>query len=203
MRGHARDQFRYHLGVYGLVNKAIRDLICTAHGEQVWLEIVASAGLELDSFVSMDTYEDQISYALVGAASERLGLEPAQVLEAFGEYWTKFTVREGYGDLIERSGESVEEFLDNLDNMHARVELSFPELRPPSFRLERLPEGELVLHYMSTREGLAPMVVGLLRGLGEHFDEQVEVEHLSERAQPGHEQFRVRVSRRPARSVVA
>ena len=79
-------------------------------------------------------------------------------------------------------------FLGNLDNMHARVELSFPALRPPSFRLERTDDG-LMLHYMSDREGLAPMVIGLLRGLGTHFNEEIEVAQVKDRAEHGHDVF--------------
>ncbi len=174
--------------MYGLVNKAVRDLVCSSYGEDTWADIVKLAGLDIDSFVSMESYDDAVTYKLVGAASERLEITPAQVLEAFGEYWTKFTVSEGYGDLITKSGSSVEEFLGNLDNMHARVELSFPALRPPSFRLERTDDG-LMLHYMSDREGLAPMVIGLLRGLGTHFNEEVEVAQVKVRAEHGHDVF--------------
>lgn len=177
--------------MYGLVNKAVRDLVCSNYGEDTWQEIVARAGLDIDSFVRMESYDDAITYKLVAAASERLQLTPAQVLHAFGVHWTKYTVVQGYGDLITAAGHTVAEFLENLDNLHTRVQLTFPELRPPSFRVERDDDG-LLLHYMSEREGLAPMVVGLLEGLGAHFDEEVDVTQVQQREQHGHDVFRLR-----------
>lgn len=180
--------------MYGLVNKAVQDLVCSEFGEDAWKDIVELSGLEVGRFVSMTNYDDEVTYKLVNAAAERLGLTAEQVLEAFGRYWTKFTVREGYGELIRRSGATVEEFLAELDNMHTRVALSFPELRPPSFELERTDAG-LMLHYRSEREGLAPMVVGLLEGLGSHFDEEVEVEQVEHRAEHGHDVFRLRIQK--------
>ena len=59
------------------------------------------------------------------------------VLEAFGEYWTVYTIEEGYGDLCMMGG-SLNEFLDNLDSMHDRIEHAMPGLVPPSFKRDRL-----------------------------------------------------------------
>ncbi len=63
------------------------------------------------------------------------------------------------------------------DAMHARVGLTFEELRPPSFRVRR-EDGRLFVHYHSTRQGLGPMVVGLLEGLILRFGGTAEVRVL-------------------------
>lgn len=100
--------------MYGLVNKAVHDLVVANFGEDTWRAIVARAGLDIDTFVSMQSYDDAITYQLVAAASEQLGLTPAQVLHTFGVYWTKYTAVEGYGDLITSSGRDVVSFLENV-----------------------------------------------------------------------------------------
>ncbi len=87
-------------------------------------------------------------------------------MEAFGEHWVLYTAREGYGELLSMGGRDLPTFLQNLDNLHTRVGLSFPELRPPSFHCSDLAPGSLRLHYYSTRAGLGPMVLGLVKGLG-------------------------------------
>jgi hypothetical protein len=90
-------------------------------------------------------------------------------------------------------GTSLQEFLVNLDNLHSHVGLTFPELRPPSFEVERIP-GEadsLLLHYRSQRTGLAPMVVGLLRGLGKRFSQEIRVQRLERGATDDHDVFRI------------
>ena len=164
--------------MYGLVNRAIEGLVCRDFGDDAWMRIKAKAGWSGSSFVSMETYPDALTYSLVGAACEELSLPPEAVLEAFGEYWTSYTIEEGYGSMLSAMGDNLEDFLDNLDSLHARIGLSMPGLVPPSFERETLSDGSSVLHYESEREGLAPMVTGLLRGLTKRFSVDVTIEML-------------------------
>lgn len=174
--------------MYGLVNQAIADLIRSQHGDEVWEDIAEQAGSDED-FICMDSYPDELTYRLVGAVSQQLSLPPEAVLEAFGEYWTEYTGRAGYGALFEQSGTTVREFLGNLNRLHAQVQISFSSLRPPRFDLEDLEEGRFRAHYHSERDGLAPMVIGLLRGLAKVTGESVTVTHEQHRAEHGHDVF--------------
>ena len=164
--------------MYGLVNKAIEGLVRQQFGDDAWARIKERAGWTGAQFVSMDTYDDELTYKLVGAASEELDLPAEQVLEAFGDYWTTYTMEAGYRDTLGMMGDTLEEFLDNLDALHARVGMSMPGLIPPSFSREQVSKNEWLLHYTSERAGLAPMVVGLLKGLARRFEEDVELETL-------------------------
>ena len=58
--------------MYGLVNKAVEGMVCTAHGEATWLRIKAAAGVNVEGFVSNQPYPDDMTYRLVAAASEVL-----------------------------------------------------------------------------------------------------------------------------------
>ena len=176
--------------MYGLVNKAVVDLVCSKFGQDTWLKIKQKAEVDIDVFVSMDAYPDDVTYRLVAAASEVLNLPPEAVLEAFGEYWVLYTANEGYGPLLDASGSSLREFLLNLDALHARVALTMPALRPPRFRMVDVDPKTLLLEYHSTRQGLAPMVVGLLKGLGIRFKTPIEISH----ARNGeHDEFTIRL----------
>lgn len=179
--------------MYGLVNKAVQDLVCSRFGEDTWQKIKRKAGVEDDVFVSMDAYPDEVTYNLVGAASEVLGVTPEEVLKAFGEYWVLYTAREGYGDILKMAGSNFLAFVQNLDSLHARVGMSFPELRPPSFRCTDIADGSVTLHYYSTREGLGPMVVGLLHGLGKMFNMELTVVQSARRGEGSdHDEFLIR-----------
>jgi len=178
--------------MYGLVNQAVEDFVRRGFGDAAWQRIREGAGLSHEMFVSMDGYPDEVTYKLVGAASEVLNLDAAQILESFGEHWVLYTAQEGYGEMLSMFGASLEEFLGNLDNMHSHVGLTFPDLRPPSFQLERVDGGRgLLLHYRSERMGLAPMVIGLLKGLGRRFDENVVVRQTAHRGLDDHDVFRI------------
>jgi len=178
--------------MYGLVNRAIEDMIRREHGDETWQRVKQRAGVDVDAFVSMQGYPDEVSYKLVGAASEVLGQPAARLLEAFGAHWTLYTAREGYGDLLRMGGSTFREFMLNLHALHTRVALSFPDLDPPSFWCTDVTDSSLRLHYQSKRQGLGPMVVGLVRGLGMMFGTDVSVETAATReAGADHDEFLV------------
>jgi hypothetical protein len=180
--------------MYGLVNRAIQQMVCTQHGEEVWERIKEKADLcDLDFFSTYQAYPDDVTHRLVAAASEELGLTAADIMHAFGEYWITYTASEGYEQLLESTGETLPEFLDHLDTLHARAGLAFPQLQPPSFRCRHADAHTLDLEYRSRRRGLAPMVVGLLHGLGRRFRTPVSVEQTASREDGArHDQFHIR-----------
>jgi hypothetical protein len=174
--------------MYGLVNQALEDFVKKGYGDGAWKQVRDKAGVNLDVFVAMDSYPDELTGKLVAAATEVLGLDAARVLEAFGEHWVLYTAQEGYGQMLSMAGSNLEEFLLNLDNLHSHVGLTFSALRPPSFQVERTDGGRaLLLHYRSQRCGLAPMVVGLLKGLGQRFACAIEVRQTAHRGRDGHD----------------
>jgi hypothetical protein len=167
--------------MYGLVNKAIEQMICTQFGEETWEAIKERAGIDVDAFINMEGYPDEVTYQLVRAASSVLEISPAAVLEAFGAYWVTYTAAEGYGVLLDLAGATLPEFLRNLDHLHARVGLTFTHLQPPSFQCIDERDDSLQLHYYSSREGLAHLVIGLLKGLGHRFNTDVAITHTQAR----------------------
>lgn len=184
--------------MYGLVNQAIRDMIVVSHGEEVWTRVRQRAEVDLEQFEGMEPYPDDLTHRLVQAASVELQADPHALLRAFGEFWVTYTAAEGYGPLMEMAGSTLPEFLHSLDDLHARVGINFPQLVPPSFDVEDQDAGSMHLHYHSTREGLAPMVIGLVEGLGDRFETPVEVEQLASRAEGAdHDVFAVRYDADP------
>ena len=179
--------------MYGMVNRAIQELVCANFGEEAWERIKAASGVDAELFIRNETYPDDVTYRLVGAAAQVLGVDASVVLETFGEHWILSTAREGYGDLLDAAGKTLPEFLQNLPNFHSRVVLIFPKLKPPRFRCTDVQDESLILHYYSHRPGLTALVVGMVRGLGKMFDTDVSTELLVGAASGGdHDEFRVR-----------
>jgi hypothetical protein len=181
--------------MYGLVNQALEDLVRSNHGDAVWASIRDRAQLNVESFLSMSEYPDAVTYGLVRAASEVLGQPPEAILEAFGEYWVLYTSKKGYGEMLEMAGSSLPEFLMNLDQLHTRLGVIMPHLQPPSFVCSDITDHSLTLAYHSNRTGLAPMVIGLVRGLGKRFQTEVTIEKTAGREDGlDHDRFLVRWS---------
>ena len=180
--------------MYGLVNNGIRTFIAEHYGEEAWCAICADAGVDDVSFESMMSYEDAVTYDLVGAICRKLDLTAEQVLEMFGHFWVGFSSETSIGKVMQFQGDSFVDRLASLDEMHDRVRLAMPHLMPPSFEFEEGADGMHRLHYHSHRKGLQPMVMGLLRGLSEESGIEIAV-RIAESRGDGHDHdvFEIRV----------
>jgi len=170
--------------MYGMVNEAVRGLVSLNFGEDTWTKIHTKAGVS-SSFVALESYDDAVTYNLVGAAVEVLGVSAEDVLKTFGVYWVEHVATVHYGELMAQTGGGFTEFIKNLDSMHQRMQSIFPKYQPPSFRVIDTDVSHVYqVDYYSKREGLLPFVVGLFEGLSKHFDEPIKIEHVPDDTHP-------------------
>jgi hypothetical protein len=177
--------------MYGMVNLAIQEFLCGHYGSDIWAATRSKSSMEIDHFLTMEQYPDQLSFDILTAASDLVGEPVSRLLEKLGEYWIGFAERSGYGELMDVLGNDLFEALQNLDNLHTRVGFAFPDLLPPSFWVTELHGDSLVLHYQSARVGLAPMVIGLVKGLGRRYSQNVGIEQIDS---PGSDHHRFKVN---------
>lgn len=178
--------------MYGFINRAVEEYIIARHGKETWHHIREKAGYPDEPFLTMERYDDQVTYNLMGVACAELGVKPEDMMFEFGRHWIQYTAVKGYGDILTGAGNTLPELLKSLDHMHTRVKLSFPNLEPPSFSVSEETPTSLVLHYYTHRPGLAPLVLGILKGLEERFalDITATLERDDTSARP-HDLFRV------------
>lgn len=172
--------------MYGIVNKAIEELVTENFGEETWEKVREKSGIDIDFFLSNEAYDDAVTYKLAGAASEVLNLPLTDVLIVFGEFWVLNTGKKKYGALMETGGANLKEFLINLPNFHNRVALIYPNLQPPEFVVSDVAESSLHLHYHSHRPGLKEFVRGLIQGLSKLYQTPVEIRIIASRDE-GHD----------------
>ena len=168
--------------MYGLINSSLQSMIRETFGDDEWNRVLSASGVPEDSFLSMRSYDDAITYDLVGAASTVLGEPVDACLQMFGEWWVLETAAKSYGPLMEASGRDLVQFLRNMNALHDRITGTFVNYVPPEFSVESLEGNRHRIHYISTRQGLTPFVVGLLYGLAKRFDNELEI--LSQTAIP-------------------
>ena len=80
--------------MYGIVNKAIEDLVTANFGEEKWEAILIRSGIEMDFFISSEPYDDDITFKLAQAVSDEMEMSLSDVLIAFGEWWVVKTTKE-------------------------------------------------------------------------------------------------------------
>lgn len=167
--------------MYGIVNKAIEDLVIANFGEEKWEAIKERSGVDIDFFISSEPYDDDVTFKLAVAVSEEMNMSVSDVLIAFGEWWVIKTTTEKFPGLMDSGGDNLKDFLLNLPNFHNRVMLIYPKLTPPEFKVSDITENGLNLHYFSKREGLQEFVRGLLQGLGKMFNSPVSLQLIQSR----------------------
>jgi len=179
--------------MYGLVNIAIKNMVQEGYGDKTWDAIRQKAGVDIENFVSLQNYPDEITYNLVDAGTAVLGLPADKILFAFGEFWVLDTAQKAYGDLMSSSGNDLPDFLENLNDLHVRVSLIMPDFQPPRFECSNQSKNGLDLHYFSERPGLAPFVKGLLSGLGKLFECDISIDQIASKdnASEDHDIFRI------------
>jgi hypothetical protein len=170
--------------MYGIVNQAIQGLVTRDFGEEKWEEIKQISGIKESYFISDQSYEDNMTFELVAAATVALNLSAEEILEAFGKYWVLNTAQRKYGDLLKTGGSSFPDFIRNLPNFHSRIMLIYPKLSPPEFQVNTIDETTLELHYYSTRSGLTHFVIGLIYGLGDFFETPVSITTIASDSSP-------------------
>lgn len=164
--------------MYGMINQAVKDLVVSRFGTENWESICKKVGIQADDFVLMQYYPDKLTYELVGAAASQLSLSPEVVLKEFGKYWILYTAKEGYGPMMDLFGNDFKSCLKNLNHFHSRMGITMPNLTPPRFTFHEESPASYIVSYYSKRQGLSPMVIGLLEGLAAKYKIKIEIVDL-------------------------
>jgi hypothetical protein len=177
--------------MYGLIHQGFKDMVCVSFGEDVWRDVCQQVSRAPEDYESLKSYPDSETLGLIDAVATRLKLSHAEVLRLFGRYWITYTAQEGYGPIMDLFGHDFRSCLRNLNRMHGHMGAMMPNLKPPRFTLTEHDAHSVTVHYSSTRQGLAPMVHGLLEGLSERFKEPVGIEFFPKGQRSDHDEFDV------------
>ncbi|XP_041348520.1 guanylate cyclase soluble subunit beta-2-like [Gigantopelta aegis] len=159
--------------MYGQIHCVVRELAINKFGNDVWKNILNESGLdENEHFLVFNRYDDSLTFQLIGAVSKVMALSMETVLEVFGDYFLTYCLKHGYDKMLKTLGGDIRSFIQNLDSLHSLLALSYKNIVAPSFRCENADDGSLLLHYYTTRPGLYPIVIGLVKAVGRELYEQ-------------------------------
>ncbi|MFK8081948.1 MAG: heme NO-binding domain-containing protein [Granulosicoccus sp.] len=178
--------------MYGLVNRAMEDLVKTSFGKHAWQTVTAKAGVENLAINDLQDYEDSLTFDLVMAASEVFMQSPDILLRLFGRHWIMYTGREGWHEFFDMTCADSIGFLKQLDKMHGRLLQTMPNARTPKITLHEVADG-YELDYESHRAGLALFFQGIVEGLVEYYEEAWVIDQIKNREDDGIDRFRLRL----------
>ena len=163
--------------MYGLLNSGFRDFVVTTYTQEAWDRISVKAGVDgKDCYHPISQYPDEMLVGMISAAAEETQQPLDNVLKDFGRHWIEYTASHGYEPLYRYAGPKLEDFLQGLNEIHSKVSKSFPHLTPPQFKAVVVAPSTMRLSYISLRQGLCPMIPGLLEGLSIKFATPVTVQ---------------------------
>jgi len=164
--------------MYGVIFDFLRDYVIEKHGgKQTWESLLKDNGYGYKIFFPTIEYKDAEIVALATSASKALNIPLPDVLEDFGSFvagklltfyhmyrgpdsWKSFEIIENAGGCI-----------------HQAIHRHNPTRKPPLIKASRASPNELIISYQSVRK-LCPVLRGIVRGLGEHFKEDLKIEEI-------------------------
>jgi hypothetical protein len=160
--------------MHGRIFWEFRDYAEAKLGPGSWLKLLKTAGLEEKVYLQQ-AYPDTEMVSLVTAASALSRKAVPALLEDFGEFLAP-SLMTMYGHLMKREWRTLD-VMEHAERVgHRAVRLEGPGMGPPFLRTKRLGPEKLVLIYSSPRK-LCALAVGMAKGLGKYFDEEVAVQH--------------------------
>ncbi len=163
--------------MHGAFIVGLKEMIINRFDESFWLEILHDADFEPDFHpVSNHELDDAKALLLIKIAAKKLSLGDRKFGETFGNYWIKNFAREKYFAFFD-AFKSSKDFINQLSEIHKKLTGNLQNPMPPIFEITwETPHSALVI-YKSNR-GLIHIAVGLLKALGDYYNEEVSVYHV-------------------------
>ena len=159
----------------GIVFNLLEEVVTREYSADTWDDLLDAASLN-GSYTSLGSYPDEDLSKLVMAASSALQQPPADVIRWFGRSAVPL-LAEKYPGFF-RPHTSTRSFVLTLNEIiHPEVRKIYPGADVPEFDFE-VAESALLIGYNSKRR-LCSFAQGLIEGTAEHYDEEIELEHLN------------------------
>lgn len=161
----------------GVIMNCMAEMIKQNFSEEKWQTILQAAGLPRETiFFAPQDVEDAVAMGVLECACSTLDMSLAQAADAFGDYWMNVFAPRIYGAYF-LGVDSAREFLLKMDRVHEATTRGLPGARPPRFEYEWRDDRTLIIKYHSQR-GLIDLMIGLIKGVGKHYGEDLQVKKL-------------------------
>lgn len=162
--------------MYGVVFDFLRDYVAEYQGDQSsWHRILrANNYSQYKIFFPVGEYPDNEFISLAKSVAETLNSRLSWALEEFGSYVGHRLV-EFYPMYFKRPGKRTFDIvIESSEKIRHAIRSSSPTRTPPYLSANLRSQTELSIHYQSKQQ-LCSMVKGMLRGLGEYYQETLRI----------------------------
>ena len=160
----------------GIVFNILQQVISDEHGEEVWDDVLDTAGLD-GIYTAVGSYPDEELTSLVAVASEKLGTTPDDLVRVFGRKAIPHFA-ERYPQFFAPHTDTRSFVLTLNEVIHPEVRKLFPGADVPNFDFALPDDRSVELAYVSPRR-LCSFAEGLVQGAADHYGETVELHQTS------------------------
>jgi hypothetical protein len=162
----------------GVIATCLAGLVRDTFGRDKWEDALEDAGMDRHAvFSAIDKIDDDTVLKIVASLCKVLNITSLQVADAFGDYWINVYAPRIYESYLQEATCS-KELLLGMDKVHEAVTSTIPNASPPRFEYEWKNSRTLIMKYRSDR-GLIDFSVGLIKGVGRYFKEDLRVRKLN------------------------
>lgn len=163
----------------GVIVNCLQELVVTNFGKDKWEAALEKAGLHKEAqFYAVSDVDDAAVLKVVDSVCKVLNISLIQAADAFGDYWMNTFAPKIYSPYY-RGIKSAKEFLLKMDDVHINATKLLANAHPPRFEYEWQDHFTLIMKYKSHR-GLIDFMVGLIKGVGKYFKEDLKVVKLGD-----------------------
>lgn len=159
--------------MHGIIFKSMKDFVVENHGHETWDEVREEASLEQRVYLPIDTYEDDELGRLVTAAAGLTGESIPDLLESYGRFAAAQLV-DTYGNVVRDDWDALDLVSNVEDQIHTVLRTHNSDLDPPKLVCRRDGDAQVTVTYASDRR-LCFVAKGIVRGVGDHFGERLDV----------------------------
>ncbi len=181
--------------MHGFILTAIRRFVTTNYGTVAWFSILDEAGLGSKDYMNHLQYPDEEVFKIVGAASKTADTPPGEIVESFGAFVGKDLLKI-YRPLIDPSWKTLEFLLHTEETIHQVVRSRNTQAKPPTLVFTRIDDHSVLLEYSSARK-LCTLGKGIIRGVAEYYQEEIEIDDQACMLK-GDEECRILVTDKPS-----
>lgn len=138
-----------------------------------WQQALKSHEIDNSTFSPTEIYPDEKMVQLLHLAAEVTKKSPEKLLELFGVFLAPDLMKV-YRAYIDPAWKTLDVLENAETTIHVAVRKSTTGASPPILKVKRLSPRDVVIEYVSGRN-MPELGVGLIKGLGSYFNENLEV----------------------------
>lgn len=159
--------------MHGIVFHELEQFVSARFGAAAWPDLLDKAGLFGRKYDPLESYDDGEVLGLLEAATRATGLSADVILEKFGEFIAP-DLLQAFWAVVRPEWKALDLLEHTETAIHSVVRLRSPNATPPTLRTERRGPDEVVIYYGSPRK-LCALARGIVRGVGTHYDQALEI----------------------------